>query len=304
MQSVQQCGDAIHEALFNDKNKNKKEVLFSIATNSDLSQRITIAQYYQGAYEHTLFDDLKSKLSGDYGYIISLMFLSPLEFCVKMLKKAVSKDESCVFEMLTSKSIDELKLIEEAYYNETKKNLQDDISKNFSGVLKKNVLNLFTTQRVYNQSPKKNECENNADTLIQVGESNWVGDENIFKEIFLKRSPEELILTARFYKKKTKNNLLDVVDKKVSGKNKTLLREVLYNNILPHELFAEKINKSIKGLGTDEELLSRVLVSRSELDMPAIRAMYAFKYKNTLKEDIIGDTSDYYQKICVFLSEK
>ena len=304
MQGIQQYGDEIHEALFEDKKKNKNEVIFNIATNTNLSQRITISQYYQAAYEHTLYDDLKSKLSGDYGYIISLMFLSPLEFCVKMLKKAVPKDESCIFEMLTSKSVEELKLIESSYFNETKKNLQEELGKGFSGTLKKNILNLFTTQRTYNSAPNKNECETNANTLIEIGESNWVNDENVFREIFLKKSPEELILIARYYKKKTKNNLLDVIDKKLSGKNKTLLREVLYNNILPHELFAEKVNKSIKGLGTDEELLSRVLVSRSELDMAAIRSMYVFKYKNTLKEDVMDDTSGFYQKICVFLGDK
>ncbi len=73
---------------------------------------------------------------------------------------------------------------------------------------------------------------------------------------------------------------------------------------MPHELFAEKINKSIKGAGTNEKLLSRVLVSRSELDMPAIRDMYSHKYKTPMKDDIEDDTSGFYQKLCNNLALK
>ena len=73
---------------------------------------------------------------------------------------------------------------------------------------------------------------------------------------------------------------------------------------MPHELFAEKVYLSIKGAGTNEEILSRALVSRCELDMGAMRDIYQTKYKVTMKEDIIGDTSGSYQKLCVYLSEK
>jgi len=38
--------------------------------------------------------------------------------------------------------------------------------------------------------------------------------------------------------------------------------------------------------------------------MAAIRDMYFTKYKETLKDAIIGDTSNYYQKLLVYLAEK
>ena len=140
--------------------------------------------------------------------------------------------------------------------------------------------------------------------LIDKEAKYWTEDENLFKEVFIQRSPEELILIARCYLKATGNNLMDVIEKKTKGKHQTLLREILYNNIMPHELYAEKIYSAIKGAGTNEEILSRVLVERSELDMPLMREIYLFKYNITMKEDIIGDTSGPYQKICVYLCEK
>ncbi len=98
--------------------------------------------------------------------------------------------------------------------------------------------------------------------------------------------------------------MIDTIEKKTKGKSQSLLKEIIYNNIMPHELFAEKAYLAMKGLGTDEEMLSRALVSRCELDMPAMRDIYLTKYKANLKDEIIGDTSGEYQKLCVFLCEK
>ena len=36
--------------------------------------------------------------------------------------------------------------------------------------------------------------------------------------------------------------------------------------------------------------------------MKDIREIYPIKYKNTLKDDIVGDTSGWYQKLCLFLA--
>ena len=97
--------------------------------------------------------------------------------------------------------------------------------------------------------------------------------------------------------------MIDTIEKKLSGKAKTLLREIVYGNIIPHELFAEKLYQSIKGLGTNTALLNRVLASRHGVDMPQIKEIYQWKYKISLKDDIIGDTSGQYQKLCLFVAE-
>lgn len=91
--------------------------------------------------------------------------------------------------------------------------------------------------------------------------------------------------------------------KKIGGKAKTLLREIVFANIIPHELFAEKLYLSIKGIGTNTALLNRVLASRHGVDMPQIKEIYKWKYKQTLKDDIIGDTSGQYQKLCLYVAE-
>ena len=131
----------------------------------------------------------------------------------------------------------------------------------------------------------------------------WVDDVELFRDVFLLTSPEEMVLVGRYYYQKTQNILIDIIEKKYSGKSKNLLREVVFANIIPHELFAEKIRNSIKGLGTNTAVLNRVLAARRGVDMPQIKEIYQWKYNTTLKDDIKGDTSGTYEKLCLYVAE-
>ena len=300
--SVQEAGDLLNSAL---EGKNKEDTVFSVIQNTNLDRRLQICNYFAETYGKSLYSELKSKLTGHFKGIAIHLFLHPITFVAKMLKKGLkgfSADETVVLEALTSHNQEELRQIEEAFKAETGKDLSKEIEKNFSGVMKKNLINLLNVPRGVNHNPDNQKCEKLANLLIDVGEPNWAGDENIFKEVFIQSSPEELVMIGRFYLKRSGNNMLDVIDQKVSGKNKTLLREVLFNNIIPQELYAEKVYLAIKGLGTNNTLLNRVLISRSEIDMDEINEFYQQKYNVTMKEDIIGDTSGIYQKLCLHLA--
>ena len=301
MSTVSEIAEKLHSNLYGKK---KDDIILDVIMTNNLQNLVYIANYYKATYETSLFDDIKSRIGGDFGYCAAQLFLSPLEFCIFHLKLGINKKNEWAMEQLVSKTTEELQIIEEAYKRDTGKDLKSDITKAFSGAIGKNLLNLFDTPRITNKNPNKQECERYANMLSQTDPKNWVEDENIFKEIFIKRSPEELVLIARYYLKITGNSFIDTIEKKTKGKNQCLLKEIMYDNIMPHELFAEKIYIAIKGLGTDEEVLSRALVSRCELDMSAMRDIYLAKYKVTMKDDIIDDTSGSYQKLCVFLSEK
>ena len=301
MSSISEQVDLLHSSLFQKKNE---EAIYDLITKTSLSDRISISRYYRGAYNSSLFSDIQSKIGGDFGYLAAQMFLSPIEFCLHHLKLGLKKDFETVLEILTSKTNEELKVIEKVYKLDTGNDLRNDIIKEYKGAIGKNLVLMFDTVRSNNSRLRKNECERLAKLLVEKEPKLWVEDEKIFKDIFLMKSPEELVLIARYYFNITGNNLAEVADKKLKDKNQLLIKEILFNNIMPHELFAEKIYTSMKGIGTNEEKLSRALVSRCEIDMPLIREMYEYKYKTPMKDDIIGDNSGMYQKLCIFLAEK
>ena len=299
--SVQEAAELLKSAL---DGKNKEEAVFNVIQNTNLDKRLQICNYFAETYGKSLYSELKSKLTGHFKALAIHLFLHPITFVAKMLKKGLkgfSADETVVLETLTSHTQEELRQIEDAFRLETGKDLGHEIENNFSGVLKKNLLNLLYTPRKINPNPDRGVCEKLANLLVDVGEPNWAGDENIFKEVFIQSYPEELVLIGRYYQKLSGHNMLDVIDQKISGKNKALLREILFNNIIPQELYAEKVYLAIKGLGTNTTLLNRVLISRNEIDMDEIKSFYQQNYNVTMKEDIIGDTSGIYQKLCLYL---
>jgi hypothetical protein len=303
MEDPKAAAERLHTALFG---KNREETCLDIVINNDLEHRLLIAKKYGELFGNPLYEDMKSKLSGHFKELCGYCFLTPMEFNAKMLKrgfKGLSVDEQCIFEILACHTLEEYKQIEDAYRTETKKELTKDIEKSFSGAIRKNLLNMISTERRTNENPDKAQCEKLADLLINSGEKNWVEDENVFRDVFILCSAEEMVLVGRYYFQKTGNNLIDVIEKKFSGKNKTLLREVVFANVIPHELFAEKIYNSIKGLGTNTALLNRVLAARRGVDMPQIKEIYQWKYNVSLKEDICGDTSGMYQKLCLYVAE-
>jgi hypothetical protein len=306
MLTVEEVGNRLQKALF--ESDNKENEVMEIALNYNNEFRVNIANYYQVSFGRDLQEDLKKNLSGNFRDVICDLFLDPIQFDVNLLKKAFkgfTGDPNIVMEILTSRPKEMIENIKEQYKAQVGKDLQKEIEKNFTSTLKKCLLSLLNTNRNENHNPDKEECEKCAKILESVKEENkWCSDEKIFNSIWAKKSPEELLCIGRYYYKHTGNILIDVIESKVDGKMKDILKEILYNNINPSELFAEKVYLAIKGLGTNTPLLNRVLVSRNEIDMTTIREIYRWKYKVEMKEDIIGDTSGIYQTLLVYLGEK
>jgi len=55
-------------------------------------------------------------------------------------------------------------------------------------------------------------------------------------------------------------------------------------------------------LGTNDEVLIRILVSRDEIDMPEIKNAYRSMYGRDMIEDIKDDTSGDYKNLLVELA--
>ncbi len=54
----------------------------------------------------------------------------------------------------------------------------------------------------------------------------------------------------------------------------------------PADYFAERLHKSMKGVGTDDEELTRLVVSRSEVDLVEIKEAFFNKFNKSLAKMI------------------
>ena len=285
---------------------NDKESIINIATSRNNQQRLQIRDAYKSCYGTDLISDFKSELSGHLKDTLVAMFYHPIDYdCLSLRSamKGLGTDEDTLIEIIATRPGYMIKQIIERYPAVVEgRNLVDDIKSETSGSFRRLLVSLLQGSRSDNTNPDVEECEKMAKELYEAGEKKWGTDDSVFNRIFALRSPLEIACISRAYHKLTGHTILQAINNEFSGDIKKLLTAVVYAVISPSEFFASKVNKAIKGLGTNDKLLIRILVTRHEIDMPYIRKYYKQLFKKDMIDDIKGDTSGDYRKILLRLA--
>lgn len=61
------------------------------------------------------------------------------------------------------------------------------------------------------------------------------------------------------------------------------------------------LHKAMKGMGTDDTTLTRVIVTRAEIDLQYIKAEYQKKYGKSLNDAVQSETSSHYRTFLLSL---
>lgn len=80
-----------------------------------------------------------------------------------------------------------------------------------------------------------------------------------------------------------------------------LLRATIKCLTYPEKYFEEVLRLSVKGLGIDEEALTRVVVTRADVDMKHIKEEYYRRNSEPLDAAIKGDNSGNYERMLLAL---
>ena len=283
-----------------------KEAIINLASSRTNHQRLQIRDAYKASYGSDLISDFKSELSGHLKDTLVAMFYHPIEYdCLSLRSamKGIGTDEDTLIEIISTRPGYMIKQIIEKYPTIIEgRNLVEDVKSETSGSFRRLLVSLLQGSRSDNTNPDVEECEKIAKELYEAGEKKWGTDDSVFNRIFSLRSPMEIACISRAYHKLTGHTILQAINNEFSGDIKKLLTAVVYAVISPSEFFATKVNKAIKGLGTNDKLLIRIMVTRNEIDMPFIRQYYKQLFKKDMIEDIKGDTSGDYRKLIIRLA--
>ena len=283
------------------------KALIDITVNRTHRERMKIRKEYKSQYGRDLMEDLSSKLSGDYKTAMLALFTDPIEYDADSLynaMKGLGTNEDTLIEILASRPGWYINKIKKKYKEKYKKELEDDVKGDTSGNFRQLLISLLQGKRSTNQTPDKDECEKIANELYKAGEQKLGTDEPVFNKYFALSSPHELLVISREYHKLTGNLLTKAIDKEFSGDIKKLLNAILYVQISPSEYFATRINNAVKGLGTNEAILTRIIVTRNEIDLPLMKQYYKQLYGKDMVKDIEDDVSGDYKKLLLALCNK
>lgn len=280
------------------KAKNKTDFINYIVQKTN-EERQELRKSYKEVMGKDLIQVVEKELKGDFEDCVVRLLKDPAEYDSEELKKAMKgagTDEEVLIEILTSRTPDELKKINEKYQEIHKTTLEADVVDDTSGDFKNLLQDLLGCTRSRNKKPKQFQCSTIAKELHDSVQAKKVDTAAVIR-YFSTLSPIELQRVCQEYYKLSGKTIVEFIEKQFSGDFKDCLKALVYSVISPAEYFATKVLKSIKGLGTNELLLDRVIISRYNKDMPEIKYFFNKLYKKDMMEEIADDLSGDYLAI-------
>ncbi|XP_004280379.2 annexin A6 isoform X1 [Orcinus orca] len=286
-----------------------EDTIIDIITHRSNAQRQQIRQTFKSHFGRDLMADLKSELSGDLARLILGLMMPPAHYDAKQLKKAMEgagTDEKALIEILATRTNAEIRAINEAYKEDYHKSLEDDLSSDTSGLFKRILISLATGNREEGGEDRDRVREDAqvAAEILEIADTPS-GDksslETRFMMILCTRSYQHLRRVFQEFVKMTNYDVEHTIKKGMSGDVRDVFVAIVQSVKNKPLFFADKLYKSMKGAGTEEKTLTRIMVSRSEIDLLNIRREFIEKYDKSLHQAIEGDTSGHFLKALLAL---
>jgi len=268
--------------------------------------------------EHrNLIEDLKSELSGDLLKSVIPLYMEPGEYDALLIKKAVDGigyNRDLLIEVLFTRTNKQLQEMQEAWKKHLNVNrdmysrVEDETKKFMSGNhFQQLCLNILKCTRS-NKNVDQQQVERDADELNRMVISGKEKEAKTrFVEIFSDRSWKHIALMAEAFEKISKKYTLKAAIEHRFGENCDTTQALCVLSTFcqqPYDYWAEKLRAAMKGLGTNDDLLIRVVVSRCEIDLFNVRDVFGLRYgdgkslKNWIEEDTSGAYRTLLYKLC------
>lgn len=279
-----------------------EKAIISILTNRTAEERVKIKLMFNTMYGKYLIKELKSELSGNFEDVMLALLKSPLEYdawCLRHGMKGVGTDEGCLIEILCSRTNAEIQAIKDMYKKEFNRDLEKDVTSETSGHFRRLLVSMLQCNRDESTTTNRDKARSEAQALYNAGEGKLGTDESKFNHILSLRSYAQLQLIFEEYAIISGYDIVRSIEREFSGDIKRGLIAVCECSRDRVEYFCDRLYKSMKGAGTKDSTLIRIIVSRSEKDLGNIKQAFLKKYKKQLATMVKSDTSGDYKRALI-----
>uniref|UniRef100_A0AAY5KWT2 Annexin n=1 Tax=Esox lucius TaxID=8010 RepID=A0AAY5KWT2_ESOLU len=289
-----------------------KEAILDLVTGRSNAQRQEIVKAYKSSYGKDLIDDLKYELTGKFERLIVSLMRPQAYHDAKEIHdalKGAGTDEKCLIEVLASRNNQQIHALVAAYKDAYGSDLEEDIIGDTSGHFKKMLIVLLQVTNAPKPVPIDLIPSHLALTvtvplvqaLYDAGEAQWGTEESIFIMLLGNRSVTHLRMVFDKYQEIAEKAIEDSIKSELSGDFERLMLAIVQCIRSVPMYFAKRLYKSMKGLGTQDNTLIRIMICRSEIDMLDIRECFRMGYEKSLYNMIKEDTSGDYKRTLLAL---
>jgi len=175
--------------------------------------------------------------------------------------------------------------------------LEKDVASDTSGHFKRLLISQCNCGRDENPNVDTALAEKDAKLIWEAGEAHLGTDESVFNQVLCSRSYPQLKATFEAYRTQTGKGILDTIKREMSGNLAEGMSAVVNFAWDPIWFYAERLYKSMKGIGTNDVQLIRIMVTRSEVDLKYISQAFHKQYGKFLSDFIKGDCSGDYRRL-------
>ncbi|CAL5002027.1 unnamed protein product [Urochloa decumbens] len=284
--------------------------VISILAHRDAPQRALIQQEYRAAFNQDLARRVASELSGHHRRAMLLWILDPASRDATVLKQALTGDVTdlrAATEVICSRTPSQLHAVRQAYAARFGRHVEHDVAERASGDHRRLLLACLAAAPRAEGGGEREWVDTSlaaldARELYKAGERRLGTDERAFVRVFSERSWAHLAAVARAYHRMYDRPLERAVKGETSGNFGFGLLTILRCAAdTPARYFAKVLHKAMKGVGTSDTALIRVVVTRAEVDMQYIKAEYHRLYKRSLADAIHAETSGNYRTFLLSL---
>lgn len=282
-----------------------EEAIIKVLVGCNNHQRQDIRTAFKTLFGRDLIDDLKSELGGKFEDAVIALMTPTIPYLARELRNAMKgagTDESVLIEIMCTRSNDDIKAIKAAYEREYKRKLESDLESETSGHFRRLLVSVCNAARDENPSVDNAKAEKDAKEIFAAGEKVLGTDESVFNAVLCTRSFPQLRATFDKYKAVSGGkDIAQSIESEMSGTLKEGFLAIVHYVRDPISYYAERLYLSMKGAGTDDSSLIRVMVTRSEIDLKDVAKAFQTKYKKALKDFIWGDCSGDYRKLLLLV---
>ncbi|KAK4364395.1 hypothetical protein RND71_015753 [Anisodus tanguticus] len=280
-----------------------ERAIISIIGHRNATQKKMIRQAYEKVYCEDLVKRLESELSGHFEKAIYRWILDEVERDAVILHVAIKErailDYRVVIEYSCIYSPEELLAVKRAYQARYKRSLEEDLAEHSTGQLRK-ALGIY---RYVGDEINARLANSEADIIHNAISNKELNHEEIVR-IISTRSITQLIATLNRYKDDYGSSISKHLRDDTDAANKeylVALRTTIRCINDPQKYYEKVIRYAINESGTDEESLTRVIVTRAEKDLKEIKELYYKRNSDTLDHAISKHTSGDYKAFLLAL---
>uniref|UniRef100_A0A158N8S5 Annexin n=3 Tax=Onchocerca TaxID=6281 RepID=A0A158N8S5_ONCVO len=278
--------------------------VIQVIAHCNNAQRQMIRTPYKIKYGKDLIDELKKELSGDFEDVIIGLMETPTKYDAMQLQKAMKglgTTELTLIDILCSRNDDELEAIKNEYKEEYGRTLESDIVGDTSGDFKELLLALLNNRRDQSYNVNYLKAREVAKRMFGNKEKKEKPDKEAYKMVLSQENFRQIQKLFSEYQSMTGEPLTTAVERVFSGDAKVAYLALIDSIQNKPRFFAKQLYDAMKGLGTDDQHLIRIIVSRSEIDLALIREEFERMYKKPLIDWIKSECSGPYRDALIVI---